>query len=251
MPSIIESLYSYYYLVFILQGICVFHSIRKGTQQKWIWIIVFVPFFGSLAYIFTEMLKKNQFTGLQQNISVVVNPNGKIAELEKQYRFSATFKNKVALAEAYLAMNRASEAIELFESALIGINNDDEYVMLSLLKAYYAIENDEGVVKIGKKLAKSSLFQKSEANLYYANSLEKEGYFDLAKSEYQKMDLRLSNYEARYNYALFLLRRNETNTAKEVLENIINEHEILSKAELKQSKKWINAAEAELKKRLD
>lgn len=36
----------FYYVTLALQAICVIHCLRKGNQQKWIYIIVFLPLIG-------------------------------------------------------------------------------------------------------------------------------------------------------------------------------------------------------------
>jgi len=46
----------FYYVTIGLQAFCAVHCIRKGNQQKWIWIIVFLPLLGGLIYIFSEVL---------------------------------------------------------------------------------------------------------------------------------------------------------------------------------------------------
>jgi hypothetical protein len=63
-----EDLYQYYYIVLILQGFCLFHSIRRGTQAKWLWLIVFLPLIGCIIYLFSEVVKKRHITIVQDNI---------------------------------------------------------------------------------------------------------------------------------------------------------------------------------------
>lgn len=97
----------YFYIITLgLQAICVFHCIRRGTQQKWIWLIVFLPIIGSVAYIFTEMFSGNEVQNLQSGIGAVFNPGGRIKKLEDNLRFSDTFNNRVMLADAYLSKGR-------------------------------------------------------------------------------------------------------------------------------------------------
>src|ERR1700752_5406024 len=94
-----ENFYNYYFLVVLLQGICVFHSIRRGTQSKWLWIIVFLPLIGCIAYLFTEVIKKRHVSTVQSGVQNMVNPSGKITDLEKKFKFSDTLTNRVALAD--------------------------------------------------------------------------------------------------------------------------------------------------------
>jgi hypothetical protein len=60
-----------YYLIIGLQGICVFHCVKKGNQNKWIWIIVCLPLIGSLIYIFSEILTKREIGNVQSNLNTI------------------------------------------------------------------------------------------------------------------------------------------------------------------------------------
>ncbi|MCP9766624.1 hypothetical protein EGI22_01805 [Lacihabitans sp. LS3-19] len=249
MAGIMEYLYQYYYVVLILQGICLYHSFKRGTHQKWIWLIVFLPFIGSIIYIFTEIIKKNQIRDFKGFFINLINPTGRINELEKKLRFSETFQSKVSLAYAYQAANRNIEAIPLFESALSGIHSDDVDVTISLLEAYYAIENYKKVVELGNKLQNDGFFQKSEANIYYAFSLEKIEKFQEAEQVYQKLNRKLCNFQARYYYGKYLQRISQEEKARMLFEKMVEESHFLVKGELRKEKFWISKASEELKKK--
>ena len=109
------SLYAnYYYIVIALQVICVIHCIRKGNQYNWIWLIVLLPLAGCLVYIFTEMFTRNQFQQVQSGMGNVFNPSGKIKKLQDNLRFTDTFNNRMALADAYMHVGQFDKAIELY-----------------------------------------------------------------------------------------------------------------------------------------
>src|SRR6267142_4896878 len=102
----------WYYISIALQIICVLHCIRSGTQQKWIWLIVFVPYIGSIAYFFSEILPKRHMGDLQSGLgSLFVSPTARIRRLELNLQFANTFNNRVLLANAYLFAGRTEEAI--------------------------------------------------------------------------------------------------------------------------------------------
>lgn len=94
---------TFYFITIALQAICVLHCVRRGTQQKWIWLIIFLPVIGSLVYIFTEMFSGRDVQKVQSGVGAVFNPSGPIRKLEENLRFSDTFANRTALADAYLA----------------------------------------------------------------------------------------------------------------------------------------------------
>jgi hypothetical protein len=243
-----EFISSSYYLIIILQGICVFHSIRKGNQGKWIWIIVFIPVIGSIIYLFSEVFTKRDLSTVQSTVSTLMNPVGRVKDLEKKLEFSNTFDNKVALADAYLATGSTDKAIELYESCLTGIFDDNEYVVTKLILAYYRSERYEAVVKITDKIYKSTEFKKSQAHIYYALSLENLGKTEAAEAELKTMKGKFSNFEGRVNYAQFLLRANRNEEAKAIFTEILEEAKFMKPGESRGSAEWFRKSREELSK---
>ena len=97
----------FYTFTIVLQAICVFHCIRKGKQTNWIWLIVFLPFVGSIAYIFTEIINSRDLNQVQSGVGSILNPTAPVRKLEENLRFSDTFNNRVALADAYLVTGKS------------------------------------------------------------------------------------------------------------------------------------------------
>lgn len=235
----------YYYVVLILQAVCVFHAIRHGNQGKWIWIIVFLPVIGCVAYLFTEVINKREVSAIQSGVTKLVNPGARIKALERNYQFTNTFANRVALADAYLQKGMNNEAIELYEQSLTGLFEQNEHVIEQLILAYYNVGRYEDVNRISVKISGKITFTKSKANILYALALENSGHLANAEKEFRNMNLRFSNYEARYNFVLFLLRNDKEDDAMNLLEVIADEAAHLSRKEKGESKIWIDKALAQ------
>lgn len=164
---------------------------------------MFLPLIGCLAYIFTEVIKRQQVSAIQSTAASIVNPGGRIKALEKNFKFSDTFTNRIALADAYLENGMNEKAIDLYEPARKGVFVDNEHLIRQLMHAYYAVGRFEDVTLLGPKIASAISFAKSHTNLLYALALEKTGKFNLVENQYKAMNHRYSNYEARYNYRVF------------------------------------------------
>src|ERR1700743_2889247 len=108
----------FYYITIGLQLICVIHCLRKGNQTTWIWLIVFLPIVGCLAYLFMGVFNKGSVRQMQSGMGTAIYPAGKIKKLEKQLEFADTFNNRVLLADAYLSSGNTERAIQLYESSL-------------------------------------------------------------------------------------------------------------------------------------
>ena len=243
-----NNLYSFYPVVLVLQGFCVLHCIRRGTQNRWVWIIVFLPLVGSLAYIYTEVIQRSGASNIGGRISAVVNPGGLIKKREQNFKFSDTYANRVALADAYLEAKMYDKAIELYESVISGIFDNTEDTFKKLIEAYYKSGRPEDVVRVAARLKNTLNFTKSPGNFYYARALEQTGHPAEAEAEYKKMNHRFSNYQQRYYYGMFLLDQNRRAEAIPVFEAILNEAEHLSGRERSDSAEWIGKAKQEYKR---
>lgn len=238
---------NYYYLVIGLQAICAFHCIRRGNQQKWIWLIVFLPLIGCFIYIFTEIINKNQIQGVQSNISSALNPSGRIRKLEDNLRFSNTFNNNIALADAYLSTGRTDEAIEIYERSLTGAFSENEHVLTKLINAYYEKERYNDVVTIVSKVYRQLKFNRSREHMLYALALDKLGNTEKAENEFKMMNGNFSYYEPRYEYGLFLERIGRIDDSIMIFEEITAEEKHLSSAERRDNRKWFSLAKEKLR----
>jgi len=237
-----------YYIPVALQAICVIHCLRKGNQNKWIWIIVCVPVIGALIYIFTEMVNGRQLNDVTSGMGSVFNPGGSIRKLEEQLRFTDTFHNRVALADAYLAAGQTNDAIALYEQSLTGVFTENEHVLKQLIIAYANVGRFADILPLARKMYSSPQFAKSKAHIIYAIALEKTGNNEQAEKEFKTMNGRFAYFEARYQYALFLLRSGRAQEAKEVLDAMIYEGGHLSSRERRANHVWISNAKDEVRK---
>ncbi len=240
---------SYFYIItIVLQGICVYHCIRKGRQNTWIWLIVFLPIIGCLIYFFTEIVTRREIQNVQAGVGTVFNPGGRIKRLEENIKVSDAFENKVALADAYLDAGQTIRAIELYEWSLEGNFEENEHVLNQLIIAYFQSKRFEEIIPLAKKIYKRPQFPRSKAHILYAMSLEQTGNSELAEAEFKTMKARFSNFEARYQYGLFLQRAGRQNEGRQLFAQIADEASHLSSQERSYNRTWINQAKDELRK---
>ncbi|MBS1665453.1 MAG: PLDc N-terminal domain-containing protein [Bacteroidetes bacterium] len=238
----------FYYISIALQAICVIHCLRRGgNTQKWIWLIVFLPVIGSLAYLFTEIIHIRDLSGFQAGLGSLVNPAGRIKRLESNLKFSDTFNNRVMLADAYMLVGRVDEAIELYESSLTGAFTENEHVIKQLIAAYFQKGRYAEVLPLARKIYNRPQFSRSKEHIFYARALELTGDAAGAEREFIKMKSRFSNFEARYQYGLFLQRAGRENEARAVFEDIAGEASHLSSRERRDNHHWIAKAKEELR----
>lgn len=237
-----------YYIPIALQAICVIHCISKGNQNKWIWIIVFLPVIGCLIYFFSEILTGRDINQVTSGVGSVLNPGGSIRKLEEQLRFSDTFHNRVALADAYLAQGYTDNAIKLYEQSLTGVFTENEHVLKQLIIAYANVNRYADILPLAKKMYTSPQFARSRVHMLYAMALEHTGNSEQAEKEFKTMNSRFAYFEARYQYALFLLKAGREKEAGNILDSMVNEGTQLSARERRANGKWVSKAKDELKR---
>ncbi len=244
---------SYYYLIIGLQIFCGVHSYRRGTLNRWIFFIIFLPLIGSAIYLFSEVFSNRRSGGV--TFRPQVNNPGKpsysgasIKKLEDELRFTDTFANRVKLADAYLAAGQTDKAIELYQSSLTGAFAENEHVRMQLIDAYYQQERYNDVIPLAKKLYNLPQFARSKAHLLYAQSLENIGETGLAENEFKAMKGRYSYFEQRYQYGLFLMRQERYEDAWQIFTDMLNEEPHLSQMEKRTNRVWFAKTKDELRK---
>lgn len=199
-------------------------------------------------YAFTEIFQKQQVNSLQAGVVKLVNPGAKIQGLERKFQFTDTFANRVALADAYLEKGLHEKALALYEPALSGLFESNEHVVQQLIEVYFKLNRFDEVIRIAPKISRNINFAKSKSNLLYALSLEEVNQIDLAEQEFKAMNRRFSNYEARYNYGQFLLRKDQKAEALKLYTTIADEAAHMNRKEKGVSKIWIDKVIADYKK---
>lgn len=232
----------YYYLILALQVYCAYHCYTNRNDYYWYFAIIFLPLIGCLVYLFVNVIRKGDVDKVQENIISAINPTKKITELEKKFKFSDTFVNQVALADAYLEASHFEKAIEHYEASLKDVFKEDFYVLSKLQEAHYFSSNFDTSKKYAEQIKDHSKFNKSKASFLYALTLEKDGHIDEAETRLRTFDAPYSRYQERLELAKFFIRHAKTAEAKELLNEIAAESEGMSKTSYRQNKILINKA---------
>ena len=218
-----------YYFILALQIACAYHIYKSRNHHYWYWVVFLVPALGSAAYILTQVFNKNDVKVVQNELNTVFNPTKKVRDLEKQVAFADTFQNRINLADGYLEMSAFAKAISTYEKALEGSHAKDYYGNSQLLQAYYLDEQFEKVVATADLIQGKSDFEGSKSQFLCGLSYSKLGDVARATPILKKIDQRYSNYKERLVLAQFYLDNNQWNQGKEILSEMIAEHEHMTK----------------------
>ncbi|GAO43587.1 PLDc N-terminal domain-containing protein [Flavihumibacter petaseus] len=236
-----------YFIPVALQAICALHCLRKGNQNKWLWIIVFLPLIGSLIYIYSEILTGREAQQVKSGLGSLFNPAGGIKQLEAKVKFADTFTNKVQLADAYLATGQTERAVDIYEGCLTGVFAENEHVLLQLIEAYGRLQAWPELITATRKIYTRPQFARSRQHMLYAQALDAAGDPAAAETEFKKMTARFSNFEQRYQYGQFLFRHQRGDEAARIYQSMVDEAAQLSPRERSAYRQWINQAKDSLR----
>ena len=221
----------FYSPIFLLQLFCLYHCYTHRVEQKWYWLVIFFPFFGSLIYLYHAFYSRRNLDRLSDGVQQVLNSNYKIEKLERELAFSDTVRNKTLLADEHVAVGNYDRAIELYRSALDGIYQNDPAVLRKLVRVCYLQEDYEAAIEHGKQLEGKSHFRNAAERIALAWSYYHSGQYNKAESIFRDMDARFTNYEHRLSYARFLNLSQREEESRNLLEELLEELESMNRQE--------------------
>ncbi len=228
----------YYYIIIALQAYCIYHSLKNKNDYYWIFIILFIPLIGAIIYLVTQVFNKRDLETVQGNLTAIINPTKKILDLQKQLEFSDTFQNKVNLADAYFDIQDYKHAIQYYTDALDdSIFSGDLYVISKLMEASYYLGNYKSVLNYYKVLQEKKALIKPINQLHYGLALGHLGKSNLAKLEFEKVDIEYSNYDERLELAEYFIQQGNKEKATKILDSIYNESKYFTKEQRKITRK--------------
>lgn len=223
----------YYYLTIALQVYCFYHVYKNRNPYYWYFIIFFIPVFGSIVYLITQVYNRHDAKKITSGLTHMINPTKKVKDLERQLQFAETYQNRVNLADAYLEIKDFDSAITYYLQALEDDFENDLYVIKQIMEAYFHTEDFNNVILNAQKIENHPEFKKSRAQFLYGLALERVGKLEEAESNLKAIDIRYSFYNERLVFAKFLISQNRIEDAKTILDEIYMESKNMTKPNLK------------------
>lgn len=193
-----------------------------------------------------NVVQKRDVEKAQENLVAVINPSKKIKDLEKKLKFSESFENRVALADALLAENIYGEAITHYESSLKDVFKNDFYVLSKLQEAHYFSSAFETSISYAERIKRHTEFKKSRAAFLYGMAFEKIGNIAEAEKLLRQFDAPYNYFMERLELARFLVRNDKREDALVVYGELVAESENMSKQSLRANKSILKKAKEEL-----
>lgn len=242
MPFFIVSL--------VIQVALVVHILKTGRNVSWVFIVLFFPLIGSIAYFIVELWPELTHSptahSARRKLAGVVNPNKDLQDASRNLAVADTVQNAMALAEECLEKQRYGEARQLYERCLRGVHADDPVALFGLARSQYGLGDFAGVVKTLDLLKERNPDHRSpDGHLLYAKALEQLGSTDAAIHEYDVLTTYYAGPEPACRLGAILKARGKADEARALFQRVVNESAIAGKHYNALHKEWVAMARRE------
>src|SRR5262245_16334818 len=124
--------------LFVAIGLA-YHAYQTGRPSFWMFILIFIPVVGSVAYVVFEILPElansHRARKVAGDFRTVVDPDREWRKLSVQAEETDSVQAKLKFAEECERKGMWPEAIKLYRQALQGIFSDDAEILRRLARA--------------------------------------------------------------------------------------------------------------------
>jgi len=233
--------------VLVAQILCAVHVMKTGRPYYWIFIVIFAPMVGMIAYFIVEILPglmgSHTARSAAAGVGRALDPGRAMRAAERNLAMTPTTGNKAALADAYLEVGRADEAAALYRDALAGVHATDPRLMHGLARAEFARGDFAAVEQLLDALRDANPnFQSADCHLLYARSLEEQGKLEPALHEYEALAPYYPGQEARCRYALLLDESGKHRESQRLFRDICQSIEMSPRHARRLQREWYDIA---------
>ncbi len=231
----------------ILTILCIVHVVRTGRNTIWIYVLIFLQVIGPIAYFFAEILPdllgSRHSRALAAGAVQTLDPGRSIRRRSNALDLTDTIENRRLLAEEYCRAGRFDDAVQLYESTLVGLHADDPVLMLGLARAA-AGRGDAALAlaTLDRLRAAHPESPSTEASFMRARSLEALGRDIEALNAFTTLAGYAPGEEARCRQALLLQKQGDTAAAQAIFAEILRRSRHADKRYLRNEREWIDIA---------
>jgi len=194
----------------LVQILCAVHCVRGGRSQLWLMVIIFLSLPGCLAYFIFEILPglsgRREVRAVRRAAVKAMDPERDIRLAREALEIADTAANRIALADALVALGRWSEAIPHYDIAEGKAPGVDRPTRFKLALACFEAGKGARARELLEKLPPSgSQSENDRAALLLARLLEEDGEIDRALAIYAEIGERMPGAEAQCRQAALLM----------------------------------------------
>jgi len=234
-----------------LQAALVIHCIKTGRNTIWIYVIVFLPLAGPIAYVAVELLpdlfRSRTTQRAMRGVRKTLDPDRELRRYEIEARATGGVAARQRYAGELVKQQRYPEAITEYRAALTGLYEHDPNILLALADAEFRSGNARAAREtLDRLIAQNPDFKSADGHLLYARAMEAEGNLPKALEEYKVVAGYFPGAEAPVRYARLLKAQGERDEATRVLRELLDQARLAPAHYRRTQREWLAAAEREL-----
>ena len=238
----------YLFLPYIIQALLIVHVFKTGRNQLWIWVLLFVPVGGGIAYlaveIIPELFRSRTAQRTARGFKKAMDPGADLRRYENEARVAGNVASRQRYAQELARHARYDEAITQYREALTGLYEHDANLMLGLAQAQFAKgEARAARTTLDELIRLNPEFRSPDGHLLYARALEAEGDVPKALEEYRVLATSYPGAEAAVRYAQLLKAQGQGAEAQKVVRELLEQARIAPGHYRRAQRTWLEAAQ--------
>ncbi|HWW33320.1 MAG TPA: tetratricopeptide repeat protein [Steroidobacteraceae bacterium] len=232
----------------VIQAGLIVHVIRTGRNQLWIWVLLFLPLAGGVAYVAVEILpelfRSRTARRTARGLRRAMDPGAELRRYENEARVTGNVASRQRYAEELTRHARYDESIAQYQQALTGLYEHDPNLMLGLAQAQFAKGEARAARQTLDELIKQNpTFRSPDGHLLYARALAAEGDVTKALEEYAVLAPAYPGAEAAVRYAQLLEAQGQRAEAQRVARELLEQARIAPGHYRRAQREWLDAAQ--------
>jgi len=237
--------YFFYPWGLILQGLAIFHFIRRRPDTYWLWIILFGGGLGALVYIAAEVLPD---AGLLRQSFKVFPRRKRIRELEAAILDNPSAGNYEELADLYLEEGQFARARQGYDKAISSRTDSPDPFYRRGVAGIQMADFAAAVPDLERVVSKDSSYDFHRAAGLLAHAYANTGQPDRALALFQQVTKISTSSETYYNYACLLASQQRNAEAREWARQILAKKPTMPGYLRRRERPWFRRANALLKR---
>ncbi len=235
-------------LPYILSLGLIVHCMKTGRSWIWVWVLLFLPMIGALAYVAVEILpelfRSRTARSTARGLKKAMDPFADLRRFANEAELIGNVASRQHYAEELTRHGRYAEAILQYRQTLTGLYEHDPNLMLGLARAQFGNgEASAARATLEELVRRNPDFQSPERHLLYARSLEAEGNVVKALEEYRTLAHAYPGAEAAVRYAQLLDRQGQRDEARKVAQDLLDQARVAPQHYRRTQRAWLDAAQ--------
>jgi hypothetical protein len=230
-----------------IQVALVVHCVRTGRNTFWIWILIFAPLVGTIAYVLVEIAPElfgSRTAGRAvRGVRRALDPGQELRNREAAVQRTGDVASRQRYAEELLRHGESRKAMDVYRQAMTGLYAHDPNLMLGLAQAQFAAGlATDARSTLDALIERNPQFKSPDGHLLYARALEAEGNLPKAVEEYAAVAAYYAGAEARLRHGQLLSKLGRKEEARPVLEGLLEHARLAPRHYREAQEQWLASA---------